>query len=210
MKKVIFASIILAGCTVTQNPDGSQRVNISIPSLTQPAPATSSAQQNGLVPATPRAVAPQSRVSGNSISNTKLANIYRQHPWDGSDKPYFPRIAITVKQFNSGSCWVSDAVIWWSQSKSEKVSDFSVCPNNSLGAAINGAAGVHIFMGQSQPFNHTGNVRSTGPKPPQYAISMSEPTPEGFVEFTQQLLADTGWQAGPSEVTMWIVGFNKN
>jgi hypothetical protein len=78
-----------------------------------------------------------------------------------------------------------------------------------LGVAINGAAALHQFMGQSQIFNHTGNLRTIGPKPPQFAINTAEQRPQGFVDFAQQLITDTGWQAGPAEVSMWIVNFNK-
>jgi len=206
LKSSLLATLILAGCTATPNKDGGTTVKLNIPILSQPA-----VQQQNPHPTTVQSSTNQNvnTVIGKPIAQTNLAGIFSKHPWDGSAASYFPKVALTVTDFSHPDCWVADAVIWWSATKSENVNNFNVCANKSLVAAINGAAVLHQFMGQSQIFNHTGNLRTMGPKPPQFAINTAEQRPQGFVDFAQQLITETGWQAGPAEVTMWIVNFNK-
>lgn len=201
----LLSALILAGCSAVPNKDGSTTIKLSVPGLsqaaTQPLPNT---QATVAQPYTA-----QQTIAGTPIKQTSLVGIFAKHPWAGTTSPYFPKVAITVTDFGRTDCWVADAVIWWSATKSENVNNFNVCAHKSLGVAINGAAALHQFMGQSQIFNHTGNVRTIGPKPPQFAINTAEQRPQGFVDFAQQLITDTGWQAGPAEVSMWIVNFNK-
>lgn len=204
-----LSALILVGCTATPNKDGSTTIKLNVPGLSQSAIQPQSNPQTAVVQSTANQSVNLSTAIGTPIAQTNLAGIFSKHPWDGSAASYFPKVAITVTDFSHPDCWVADAVIWWSATKSENVNNFNVCANKSLGAAINGAAVLHQFMGQSQIFNHTGNLRTTGPKPPQFAINTAEQRPQGFVDFAQQLIAETGWQAGPAEVSMWIVNFNK-
>ena len=60
---------------------------------------------------------------------------------------------------------------------------------------------------------HSGNVRSTGPKPPMLAIPDRQPINGNqqlaFQGFIQQLVLDTGWQPG-APTNMWLVGYDVN
>jgi hypothetical protein len=204
-----LSALILSGCTATPNKDGSTTVKLNIPMLSQSAIQPQPNPQSAVTQSTTSKNTTIVTTLGTPIAQTNLAGVFSKHPWDGSAKSYFPKVAIIVTDFSHADCWLADAVIWWSATKSENVNNFSVCAHKSLGVAINGAAVLHTFMGQSQIFNHTGNLRTNGPKPPQFAISTSEQRPQGFVDFAQQLITETGWQAGPPEVSMWIVNFNK-
>lgn len=204
-----LSALMLAGCTATPNKDGSTTVKLNIPAFSQ---STVQPQSNSPITSAQPAANQNSVVStapGTPIAQTSLASIFSKHPWNGLAAPYFPKVAITVTDYTHADCWIADAVIWWSSSKSESVNNFTVCAHKSLGAAINSAAVLHQFMGQSQIFNQTGNLRTIGPKPPQFAINIAEQRSQGFVDFVQQLINETGWQAGPAEVSMWIVNFEK-
>lgn len=204
VRVIVYVLFLLSvGCTAATNPDGSTTVRLAIPGLSRNADDNNVHRQKG-------SVVQNSVISGKQISQTNLAGIFAKHPWDGSTSVYYPKVAITVKDWSRSDCWLADAVIWLSAQNSEPVQDFNICMNKSLGAAINGAAGIHMFMEQSQISNHTGNIRTIGPKPPQFAISMTKPTPEGFADFVQQLVTETNWQPGPAEVTMWIVDFKND
>ena len=67
-------------------------------------------------------------------------------------------------------------------------------------------------MGQSA-LEHSGHVRSIGPKSPMLAILNQTPIGESqqqnFTGFIQQLVLDTGWEPG-APTNMWLVGFNPN
>lgn len=80
-----------------------------------------------------------------------------------------------------------------------------------MGFAINNAVSLRLFMTQSS-MEHTGNVRTSGPKPPMLAVPDRAPFGEskqlalqGFIE---QLVLDTGWQPG-APTNLWIVGYGK-
>ena len=210
MKKVSFvliSSLVFAGCTATPNQDGSTTVKLAIPGLSQPAPV---AQPQQAVQKTQTLEAPKPvQMAGTPISQTSLAGLFTKNPWAGASGAYYPKVAITIKDWSRSDCWLADAIIWRSATKSEAVNNFNVCANGSLGAAINGAAGIHLFMEQSQILVHTGNLRTIGPKPPMSAYFSGAPNPEMHVKIVQQLVAETGWQRVPSQVSMWIVEFKK-
>lgn len=144
-----------------------------------------------------------------SIRTTSLAGLFAKYPYDGTAKSNYPRVAVTLTDWSRGDCWVAQATIWKSKTKSEPVAPFSVCWSDSFGFALNNAANLHLFMEQSA-VEHSGNIRSTGPKPPMMATPMKLPFGEtkhaAYHGFIQQLVVDTGWQPG-APTNIWLVGF---
>lgn len=224
---VMFA-LLLTGCTTTQQPDGSTRVAVSLgdklglqsKNVSQPAPnpVEKVSSKEDTARASPTPTAPMQgepardaqRAPG--IKSTPLAGVFAKHPYDGTPKIYFPRVAVTVTDWSRGDCWTATATIWSSKSKSEVVPNFSVCWGQSVGYAVNNAAKLHLFM-QQMAVEHSGNVRTTGPKPPMLAIPDRQPISErqqlAFQGFVQQLVLDTGWQPG-APTNLWLVGYNAN
>jgi hypothetical protein len=156
------------------------------------------------VPSAPRAP---------SITTTALAGQFAKDPYDGTPKTHYPCVAVTVIDWSRSDCWTAVATLWRSGTKSEAIPAFSVCPNKSLGFALNNAAKLHLVMEQS-PRDHTGNVRTKGPKQPMIAIPDTYPMAGGarqnaFNEFIQQLAVDTAWGPG-APTNIWIVGFDKS
>ena len=225
---LFFAAMILAGCTTTEQPDGSTRVSVSLSDKLGLQPrnaARASASTPEAAPAADAARAPapasgagrQSDIPSSApaaprVSATKLAGVFAKHPYDGTPKTYFPRVAVTVTDWSRNDCWVGTATIWWSKSKSEPVPAFSVCWGQSVGYAVNNAANLHLFM-QQMAVEHSGNVRTVGPKPPMLAIPDRQPISErqqlAFQGFVQQLVLDTGWQPG-APTNLWLVGYDAN
>jgi hypothetical protein len=121
-------------------------------------------------------------------------------------------VAVTVTDWSRSDCWIGTATIWWSKSKSEAVPAFSVCWGQSVGYAVNNAANLHLFM-QQMAVEHSGNVRTVGPKPPMLVIPDRQPISErqqrAFQGFIQQLVLDTGWQPG-APTNLWLVGYDAN
>lgn len=144
-----------------------------------------------------------------SIRTTPLAGLFAKYPYDGTAKSNYPRVAVTLTDWSRNDCWVAQATIWKSKTKSEPVAPFSVCVNDSFGFALNNAANLHLFQQQSA-IEHSGNIRSTGPKPPMMATPMQLPFGETkystYHSFIQQLVVDTGWQPG-APTNIWLVGF---
>lgn len=215
----IFASMAaataLTGCVTTQpQPDGSTKVHLSLGAPGKPSP------DNSLpTPAsTPTVMADQAKPERPSsfiapgIRTTGLASVFSKHPYDGTPKTYFPRVAVTVTDWSRNDCWIGTATIWRSKTKSEAVPAFSVCWGQTVGYAVNNAANLHLFMQQTAA-EHSGNVRTTGPKPPMLAIPDRQPISErqqlAFQGFIQQLVLDTGWQPGTS-TNLWLVGYDAN
>jgi len=203
----------LAGCVTTQTqPDGSTRVRVSIADALGIKPASSPAAPPA--PASAPAPPPSTAESSvPSIRNTKLAGLFTQHPYDGTAASYFPRVAITVTDWSRNNCWNARAKIWWSPTRSEPVSMFSVCWRSSLGFALNNAAKLHMFVEQTSALEQTGNVRTEGPKPPLLAVPYDTapgrpPGDQAFSGFVEQLVVDTGWGAG-APTNMWIVAYRK-
>ncbi|BDT57230.1 hypothetical protein MasN3_07240 [Massilia varians] len=145
-----------------------------------------------------------------SLRAGTLTGIFAKHPYDGTPKTYFPRLAVTVTDWSRNDCWIAVATIWWSKARSESIAPFAVCWGKSVGFAVNNAANLHLFM-QQMAVEHSGNVRTTGPKPPMLAIPERKPFGESkqlaFQGFIEQLLLDTGWQAG-APTNLWLVGYD--
>lgn len=149
---------------------------------------------------------------GTVLSATPLSALFAKHPYDGTAKSHFPRVAVTVRDWKSASCWLFDARIWWSASRSEKLSGVSVCWRDSLSRAADNAVNYQLFMRQLS-VEHSGNVRTEGPKPPMMAYAAD---PFGVaqyekgqqaISFIQQLLIETGWQPG-APTNLWIVKYD--
>lgn len=207
----------VTGCVTTQpQADGSTKVHLSLGGVSKatqgnaaPSPATETR---------PAVVANQARPDQSAppgapgIRSTSLAGVFARHPYDGTPKTYFPRVAVTVTDWSRNDCWIGTAAIWWSKTKSEAVPAFSVCWGQSVGYAVNNAANLHLFMQQTAA-EHSGNVRTVGPKPPMLAIPDRQPIGErqqlAFQGFVQQLVLDTGWQPG-APTNLWLVGYDAN
>ena len=132
---LFFAAMILAGCTTTEQPDGSTRVSVSLSDKLGLQPrnaARASASTPEAAPAADAARAPapasgagrQSDIPSSApaaprVSATKLAGVFAKHPYDGTSKTYFPRVAVTVTDWSRNDCWIGTATIWWSKTKSE-------------------------------------------------------------------------------------------
>src|SRR5574343_117141 len=205
----------VTGCVTTQpQADGSTKVHLSLGGVSKasqgnaaPSPATETR---------PAVVANQARPDQSAppgapgIRATTLAGVFSKHPYDGTPKTYFPRVAVTVTDWSRNDCWVGAATIWWSKRKSEVVPGFSVCWGQSVSFAANNAANLHLFM-QQMAVDHSGNVRTVGPKPPMLAIPDRQPISErqqlAFQGFIQQLVLDTGWQPG-APTNLWMVGYD--
>lgn len=208
---LVFVAMIATGCTTMQQPDGRTRVSVSLGDMlglqtmsaakSTPNPPGGPANAEGEQAATPVPVRP--------ASVTRLAGVFSKHPYDGTTKTHFPRVAVTVTDWARNDCWSATATIWWSVSRSEAVPTFSVCWGQSLGYSVNNAANLHLFMQQSA-LEHSGNVRTSGPKPPMLAIPDKQPISErqqlAFQGFIQQLVRDTGWQPG-APTNLWLVGY---
>lgn len=207
-----LCAVALTACVTTQErPDGSTKVRISLadalgvkPASTANAATPQAQQANGA--AAPAAMA------YTSIRTTSLAGLFAKHPFDGTSKTYYPKVALTIVDWSRNDCWVARAKIWWSASKPESVAPFSVCFNKQdFNFAVNSAAGLHVFMRQ-MALEHTGNVRSEGPKPPMLAMLDQQPMDAGraqrtYTPFLQQVIAETGWKGG-APTNFWIVGYN--
>lgn len=213
----VVAAMALTACVTTQpQPDGSTKVHLSlvVPAKTsqdaaQPTPGSVIKPASAVNQTKPERPSP---VSTPAIRSTALAGVFAKHPYDGTPKTYFPRVAVTVTDWSRNDCWSAVATIWWSKAKSEPVAPFSVCWGQSVGFAVNNAANLHLFM-QQMAVEHSGNVRTTGPKPPMLAIPDRQPFGESkqlaFQGFVEQLVLDTDWQAG-APTNLWLVGYDPN
>lgn len=213
---VMVSGFLAAGCVTTESkPDGSTKVHVSLGSLTRGLNTAQSAPTSGQVAANPKTVPQPARsnaVSAADIRTTALGGIFKKYPYDGTPKSHFPRVAVTVTDWSRSDCWLGTATIWWSKSKSESVPGFFVCWSQSLGFAVNNAANLHLFM-QQMAVEHSGNLRTIGPKPPMLAIPDRQPISESqqlaFQGFIQKLVLDTGWQPG-APTNIWLVGYDAN
>ncbi|WP_175649970.1 hypothetical protein [Pseudomonas sp. Marseille-P9899] len=204
----------LSGCITTQaQPDGSTKVNLSLAdALGLPKTQTASQPTTVATNSAPSQVKPAGLPNVRALETTKLAGLFTKYPYDGTTSAPFPRVAVTVTDWSRSDCWVAKATIWWSAKKSEPVAPFSVCWGQSLGFAVNNAAGLHMFIGQSA-MNTSGNVRTDGPKPPMMAVPSNQQLGESkmqqdFPGFISQLVVSTGWEAG-GDTNMWLVGYKK-
>lgn len=207
MKKILLILIsgLISACATTPNPDGSTTVKLSIPGLSQPKPSQPAPQEVRAESTQKASALPQ--MAGTPISQTALSDLFQKFPWTGANGPYYPKVAITITDWSRSDCWSADANIWSSAKKFETVKNFYVCMNKSLGAAVNGAAGLHLFFEQTQTSNSTGNVRTAGPNPPMLAYLDNAPNAQLHTSFVQQLVQETAWKPIPGQITMWVVAF---
>jgi hypothetical protein len=207
----------LGGCATTAQPDGSTRVHVSLGDALGLQPKAVPPAQPASVPAAATAAAPPiasaprpETPTAPSIRNSALAGVFAKTPFDGTAKTHFPRVAVTVTDWSRQDCWQAVATLWRSSTQSEAVPTFSVCWGRSVGFAVNNAVSMRTFMLQSAA-QHTGNVRTTGPKPPMISIPDRQPFGDrmqlAFQSFIEQLALDTGWQIGPP-MNLWIVGYD--
>lgn len=192
---------LLTGCVTTeQRPDGRTTVRFSPSGAPDNAPASSSAQ----VPTKPMPAAPM-------LATSSLAGFFAKHPFDGTARTYFPRVALTITDWSRDDCWIARAKIWWSGKKSENVPPFSVCfDKQNLEFDGNTLADMDVFRRQIA-LQTTGNVRTEGPTPPMTAAVDQHPmnitrAQSTFPHFLRQVIAETGWKGG-APTNFWIVGY---
>lgn len=211
---VLCVTVALSGCVTTEErPDGSTLVRFHGSEALGLKPA---AGNSGNTPAqvqnAPATTNTNAAPSAPMLSTTPLAGLFAKHPYDGTSKTFYPRVALTIVDWSRNDCWVARAKIWHSSSKSENVAPFSVCFNKqSFDSVLNSAAGMHIFV-QQMALEHSGNVRTEGPKPPMLATLDRQPmnvdrSQTTYVPFLQQIIAETGWKGG-APTNFWIVGYN--
>ena len=146
------------------------------------------------------------------LATTSLSGFFAKHPFDGTAKTHFPRVALTITDWSRNDCWVARARIWWSSSKSENVSQFSVCfDKQTLEFDGNTLADLDIFRRQIA-IQTTGNVRTEGPTPPMMAALDQHPmsvtrAQSTFPHFLRQIIAETGWKGG-APTNFWVVGYD--
>lgn len=197
--------ILLTGCVTTEErPDGRTVVRFS------PAGAPGNTSPNGL----PQAPAPTKPTPSAApmLATTSLAGFFAKHPFDGTAKTHFPRVALTITDWSRNDCWVARVRIWWSSSQSENVSPFSVCfDKQTLEFDGNTLADLDIFRRQIA-IQTTGNVRTDGPTPPMMAALDQHPMSATraqltFPLFLRQIIAETGWKGG-APTNFWVVGYD--
>ena len=91
-------------------------------------------------------------------------------------RPYFPRVAVTVTDWSRNDCWIGSATICGASPSPNLCPPFGVL-GQSVGCVVNNAANLHLFM-QQTAVEHSGNVRTVGPKPPMLAIPDRQPISE--------------------------------
>lgn len=199
----IILALSLSACVSTeQQADGSTRVRLSASDAGQTPAPQQAAKAPLLMPAAPPAPL---------LSTTPLAGLFAKHPSDGTRKTYYPRVALTIVDWSRADCWTAKAKIWRSKSKSENVAPFAVCFNDQPpGVALQNTADMQLFQEQ-RAREHSGKVRTEGPKAPKLAVPEQQPTSTDQAQshlqpFVQQLVAGTGWKAG-APMNFWIVGF---
>ena len=211
---VLCLCMALSGCVTTEErPDGSTLVRLhgsealGLKQANAGNVSNTPAQVQNVPATTNMAMAPAAPM----LSTTPLAGLFAKRPYDGTPKTYYPRVALTIVDWSRNDCWVARARIWHSSSKSENIPPFSVCFNKqSFDFVLNSAAGMHIFM-QQTALEHSGNVRTEGPKPPMLATLDRQPmtvdrSQVTYVPFLQQIIAETGWKGG-APTNFWIVGY---
>lgn len=164
--------------------------------------------------AEPEKEAPPAKPTFPSITSTPLVDFFRNNPWDGRAQPAYPIVAVTIRDWSDSQCYSATAVIWHNARKSESVPEFRACSDRegaSIAQARDNGFRREMFERQIATSNHTGNVRSTGPKPP---ISGTPRDPmfmnkRGMGEFIANLVTVTGWNFGGG-VRFWITGYEPN
>ncbi|MFT3849820.1 MAG: hypothetical protein QM739_14460 [Propionivibrio sp.] len=146
------------------------------------------------------------------MATTSLAGFFIKHPFDGTARTYFPRVALTITDWSRDDCWIARAKVWWSSKKSENVPPFSVCfDEQNLEFDARTLADLEIFRRQIS-IQTTGNVRTEGPTPPMMAAVDQHPmnitrAQSTFPHFLRQVIAETVWKGG-APTNFWVVGYD--
>lgn len=198
-------AIVLAGCVTTEErPDGRTVVRFSAAGT--PGNTSADPSPQGSTPTRPAPPA------APTLATTSLAGFFVKHPFDGTAKTYFPRVALTITDWSRNDCWVARARIWWSASKAESVAPFSVCfDKQSLEFNGTTRADRDVFERQIA-IQTTGNVRTEGSTPPMMASLDQHPmdairSQQTFPYFLQQIIVETGWKGG-APTNFWVVGYD--
>lgn len=148
-----------------------------------------------------------------SLGQTPLVQIFSRTPFDGTQKTWFPRVAVTVTNWTATTgCWIATATIWQSATHSTPVAPFNVCwPRGDANATNRLVEGDALMneVNQQQPEAGTGNIRTAGPKAPMRGLPERYPSSVArgpYIEFLHALTFGTGWVAG-APTNLWIVGF---
>ena len=200
LKFAVISSLLLAaGCAQTQN--GSPSVNLSMSSLLNSA---------GLVkPATAdQTVTQQDQIIGMQTDNTPLVGtpIAQTNLLDFFDNNPNAVAALTIKNIQRNDCWLADATLWYSSTRSETVPDVKICKSDDPNDAGKVAYNYYLFTHQTNTMGKTsGTTRTTGPVPPSSAIPGNIATQNSVKEFMGAFITHTNWQPAAGKITLWVV-----
>ena len=205
LKFAVISSLLLAaGCAQTQN--GSPSVNLSMASLLNSAGLTK--------PATPTAsqsVTQQDQIIGMQTDNTPLVGtpIAQTNLLDFFDNNPNAVAALTIKNIRRNDCWLADATLWYSSTKSETVRDVKICKSNDPNDAGKTAYNYELFKRQVNTMGKTSGItRTTGPIPPSSAVPGNIATQNSVKEFMGAFITHTNWQPAVGKITLWVVSAN--
>lgn len=199
-----LASLLMGCVTTEERPDGRTVVRFSATG----SPGNASANGPSQASAPARSMPPAAPL----LATTPLAGLFVKHPFDGTAKSYFPRVALTITDWSRNDCWVARAKIWWSSGKAENVAPFSVCFDKQ-NLEFNGTTRADRDVFERQiAIQTTGNVRTEGPTPPMMASLDQHPMDltrslQTFPNFLQQIIVETGWKGG-APTNFWIVRYD--
>ena len=200
LKFAVISSLLLAaGCAQTQN--GSPSVNLSMSSLLNSA---------GLVkPATAdQTVTQQDQIIGMQTDNTPLVGtpIAQTNLLDFFDNNPNAVAALTIKNIQRNDCWLADATLWYSSTRSETVRDVKICKSDDPSDAGKVAYNYYLFTHQTNTMGKTsGTTRTTGPVPPSSAVPGNIATQNSVKEFMGAFITHTNWQPAAGKITLWVV-----
>ncbi len=203
LKFAVISSLLLAaGCAQTQN--GSPSVNLSMASLLNSAGLTK--------PTTPTAgqtvTQQQDQIIGMQTDNMPLVGtpIAQTNLLDFFDNNPNAAAALTIKNIQRNDCWLADATLWYSSTKSETVRDVKICKSNDPNDAGKTAYNYYLFTHQANTMGKTsGTTRTTGPVPPSSAVPGNIATQNSVKEFMGAFITHTNWQPAVGKITLWIV-----
>ena len=204
LKIAVISSLLLAaGCSQTQN--GTPSVNLSMASLLNSAGLTK--------PATPTAVqtTQQDQIIGMQTDNAPLVGtpIAQTNLLDFFDNNPNAVASVTIKNIQRNDCWLADATLWYSSTKSETVRDVKICKSDDPNDAGKTAYNYELFKRQANTMGKTSGItRTTGPIPPSSAVPGNIATQNSVKEFMGAFITHTNWQPVVGKITLWVVSEN--
>lgn len=202
LKTAVISSLLLAaGCAQTQN--GTPSVNLSMASLLNSAGLTK--------PATPVAnqtATQQDQIIGMQTDNTPLVGtpIAQTNLLDFFDNNPNAVASVTIKNIQRNDCWLADATLWYSSTKSETVRDVKICKSADPSDAGKTAYNYYLFTHQTNTMGKTsGTTRTAGPVPPSSAVPGNIATQNSVKEFMGAFITHTNWQPTVGKITLWVV-----